>query len=87
MPTRTHPTAIPIPNPNPNPNPNLIPDPNPSPNPNPDPDRDRSSGAHADCTTDSIVHGVAWLTFALFLLGALVLLVLWAVMDERLGLG
>ena len=36
----------------------------------------------ADCTTDAVVHGVAWLTFALFLLGAAVLLALWSVMDE-----
>ena len=36
----------------------------------------------ADCTTDSIVHGVAWLTFALFLLGATILLVLYSIMDE-----
>ena len=39
-------------------------------------------GAHKDCTTDAIVHGVAWVTFALFLLGATALLVLWSVMDE-----
>ena len=36
----------------------------------------------ADCTTDAIVHGVAWLTFALFLLGSAVLLALWSFMDE-----
>ena len=35
-------------------------------------------GAHKDCTTDAIVHGVAWVTFALFLLGATALLVLWS---------
>ena len=39
-------------------------------------------GAHKDCTTDAIVHGVAWVTFALFLLGAAALLVLWSFMDE-----
>jgi bacteriorhodopsin len=40
----------------------------------------KSAVSVKDCTSDTIVHIVAWTTFALFTLGAIVLLVLWSTM-------